>query len=61
MQWRWSLYLHICDSIPICKKCCSVYEDRYTLDDNSECPMDYEFSLLSNVFPWRECSDLDGQ
>ncbi len=28
-----------------------VFAYLYTLDDESECPMDYETSLLPNVFP----------
>ncbi len=39
------------DSSLICKKCCHVFTHRYTLDDDSECPMDYETSLLLNIFP----------
>ncbi len=29
-----------------------VFAYLYTLDDDSERPMDYETSLLSKVFPW---------
>ncbi len=38
------------DGSPICKKSC-VIAHRYTIDDNSECPMYYELSLLTKVFP----------
>ncbi len=39
-----------CDSSRICKKCCHVFAHCYTLDDNSEHPMDYDLSLLPNIF-----------
>ncbi len=29
-----------------------VFAYHYTLDDDSECPMDYESSLLPEVFPF---------
>ncbi len=32
------------------KKCC-VFAHCYTLADNSECPMDYELSLLPKICP----------
>ncbi len=57
IQWRWSLYIHILcdlssfDSKPICKKCCHIFAHHYALDDESECPMNYELSLLPNYFP----------
>ncbi len=50
-------YVHIlcgwllCDSsLPmlICKKCCCVFPHCYTVDDDSEYPMDNELSLLPN-------------
>ncbi len=42
----------LCDSSPMCKKCCSVFANHYTLDDDLECPLDYELSLLPNAFPY---------
>ncbi len=35
----------------MCKKYCHVFTHHYTLDDDSERPMDYELSLLPKVFP----------
>ncbi len=55
IQCRWFLYVHILHGLlshvsnPICKKCCH-FTDRHTLDDNIR-PMDFELSLLHNVFP----------
>ncbi len=40
-----------CDSSTISKKCCPVLAHRYTLDDDSECPMDYALFLLPKVCP----------
>ncbi len=39
------------DSNPISKKCCDNIAHHYTLDDDSECPMDYQLSLLPKGFP----------
>ncbi len=56
IQWRRSLYICILhglllyDKSPICQKCCRVFSHHYTVDDDSECPMDYELSLLLSVF-----------
>ncbi len=38
---------------PYVRSVAHVYAYLYTLDDDSECPMDYETSLLSKVFPFR--------
>ncbi len=52
IQWRWSLHkrtlcgLLSCDSSPMCRKCCCVFAHNYTLDDDSEHPMDYVLYLL---------------
>ncbi len=40
-----------CDNSSMCKKCCCVFAHRYTLDDDSEHPMDHEISLLHKCFP----------
>ncbi len=50
MRYTVEVYLCIlcgllsCDSSHICK--CCVFAHRYTLDDDSGCPMDYELSLI---------------
>ncbi len=36
----------------ISKKFCCVFAHCYTLDDDSECTLDYELSLLPKVFPY---------
>ncbi len=43
-----------CDSSPKYKKCCRVFAHRYTLVDDSEYPLDYELSLLLEVYPVNE-------
>ncbi len=43
--------LLLCDSSLICKNCCHVFARRYTLDDDSDHPMDIEPSLLLKGFP----------
>ncbi len=41
----------------MCKKYSCVFPHCYTLDDDSEHPMNYELSLLSKVFPFiRSCT-----
>ncbi len=35
-----------------------VYAYLYTLDDDSECPMDYEISLLPKVFLYNHLQNL---
>ncbi len=36
----------------VCKKCCRVFTHHYTLDDDLDCPMDYELFLPSSIFPY---------
>ncbi len=52
----WSLSGFVCSGLTlgISKKCC-VFAHCYTLDDDSECPMDYELSLLPKDFPTIYC------
>ncbi len=38
-----------------------VYAYLYTLDDDSECPMDYEISLLPKVFLYNHLQNLTKQ
>ncbi len=42
--------LLLCDSSHICKMCCHVFAHYYTLHGNLEHPMNYELSLIPNVF-----------
>ncbi len=58
IQWRWFLYLYIycvvCYRVivaPYVRSVGHVFAYLYTLDDDSECYMDYETSLLPKVFP----------
>ncbi len=39
---------------PFIRSVAGVFAHRYTLDDDSERPMDYELSLLPRVFPWEQ-------
>ncbi len=56
IQWRWCLHVSILcglllyDSSPICKKWWAYLCIPLNSDDSSECPMDYEISLVPNVF-----------
>ncbi len=51
---EWSLFICIlygllsCDTSPICKKCCCIFAHCYTLDDDSERPIDC--ILFSPIF-----------
>ncbi len=64
IQWRWSLYVRIlcglfsCDSSPYVRSAGHVFAYLYTLDDDSECPMDYETSLLPKVFSLQPSSRI---
>ncbi len=44
------VYCVVCYRV-IVRSVCHVFAYLYTLDDDSERPMDYETSLLPNVFP----------
>ncbi len=44
---------------PYVKSVGHVFAYLYTLDDDSERPMDYETSLLPKVFPLTSCSMLE--
>ncbi len=48
--YTYMLGLLFSHSSPICKKCCRVFAHHHIPDDDSECPMDYELSLIPNVF-----------
>ncbi len=52
-----STYIHcmVCYRSPISKKCCHIFTHHYTLDNDSECSMDYDLSLLLKVFTLRKC------
>ncbi len=39
-------------AVPYVRSVSRVFAYFYTLDDDLECPMDYETSLLPKVFPW---------
>ncbi len=45
------VYYHVIAAQHIYVSVSHVFAYLYTLDDNSECPMDYETSLLPKVFP----------
>ncbi len=50
-SWSYSIWLSLrcgllsCDSSSICKRCCHVFALHYILEDDLECPMDYELPL----------------
>ncbi len=49
------MYMYIyCDCViaaPYVRRVGHVFAHQYTIYDDSECPMDYELSLLPKVFP----------
>ncbi len=48
------VYCVVCNRVivaPYVKSVGDVFAYLYILDDDSKCPMDYETSLLHNVFP----------
>ncbi len=59
IQWRWSLYVHILCGLlscyviaaPYVRSVGDVFAYLYTLNDDLECPIYYETSLLPEVFP----------
>ncbi len=52
------IYCVVCyhvKSAPYVRSVDHVFAYLHTVDDDSECPMDYETTLIPNVFPHTHC------